>query len=327
MIPIDLQGLLTPRDPAHPSGDDLAYRPDFVELMQLAAGTPEVEYGSMRLAATEPPWAEIETRAGTLLTESRDLRLATLLARALLARHGIEGLAAGLGLIAGLLRLDWEGVHPRLDPEDALDPTERINILLELSAPAFLTRLGATPVIELPLLGRLTLTALTPEAGADGGRGGLTQESLAAALRDAEPALVDAAAQRLVDCLTAAQSIEHSVNTCTACAHSLSLAPLADALEPALGLLCQGGRHAPAAVAEASDTVAGIGGGITSRADIARQIDRICDYYRQHEPASPVPILLQRARRLLDMDFLEIMADLAPNALPDIQALSGPPRD
>jgi type VI secretion system protein ImpA len=326
-LPIELQALLAPRHPDNPAGEDLTYRPDFIELMQRAAGTPEVEYGTMRVAAAEPPWVDIETQALQLLGESRDLRLAILLARARLARHGLAGFAGALGLISELIRLDWQELHPRLDPEDNLDPTERLNILAELNAPAFLVRLGEAPVIELPLLGTLGLAIFQPRQQEGQNGDGLSAESIAAALHNADPAGLAHAGQTVTDCLARVQSIESTLHERTGLVGSLSLAALADVLQPALTCLRQ--ETGTETFAPTAGHAAATGGPlptaeISSRADIARLLDLICDYYRRQEPASPVPILLQRARRLLEMDFLEVMADLAPGALPDIRILSGP---
>lgn len=52
---------------------------------------------------------------------------------------------------------------------------------------------------------------------------------------------------------------------------------------------------------------------IRSRQDVTAAIDAMCDYFRTHEPASPVPLLLQRAKRLTSMNFIELMHELAPN--------------
>jgi type VI secretion system protein ImpA len=41
-----------------------------------------------------------------------------------------------------------------------------------------------------------------------------------------------------------------------------------------------------------------------------RVLDSVCSYYRQAEPGSPVPFLLQRARKLATMDFIQAMQEL-----------------
>ena len=38
-------------------------------------------------------------------------------------------------------------------------------------------------------------------------------------------------------------------------------------------------------------------------------LDQIIDYYRDHEPSSPVPLLLLRAKRLMDLSFLDLVND------------------
>jgi type VI secretion system protein ImpA len=66
------------------------------------------------------------------------------------------------------------------------------------------------------------------------------------------------------------------------------------------------------------------GGPISTREDVRRALDEICDYYRKHEPSSPIPILLERAARLISKDFREVIQDLAPDGLAAIDVLRGP---
>jgi type VI secretion system protein ImpA len=42
-----------------------------------------------------------------------------------------------------------------------------------------------------------------------------------------------------------------------------------------------------------------------------------------NEPASPVPLLLKRALRLVEKNFFEIMQDLAPDSVAQIKLISG----
>lgn len=52
-------------------------------------------------------------------------------------------------------------------------------------------------------------------------------------------------------------------------------------------------------------------------------LDLICDYYARCEPSSPVPLLLKRAKRLVFMDFIEIIKDLAPDGLSQVELIRG----
>jgi type VI secretion system protein ImpA len=64
-------------------------------------------------------------------------------------------------------------------------------------------------------------------------------------------------------------------------------------------------------------------GQIKSRDDVVRAIDQICAYYERAEPSSPVPLLLRRAKRLATMSFVQIMKDMAPDAMNQIENIGG----
>ena len=54
-----------------------------------------------------------------------------------------------------------------------------------------------------------------------------------------------------------------------------------------------------------------------------RTLKLICDYYARSEPSSPVPLLLKRAQRLATGSFLDILRDLAPDALTQVEKVLG----
>ena len=53
-------------------------------------------------------------------------------------------------------------------------------------------------------------------------------------------------------------------------------------------------------------------------------LQKICDYYAANEPSSPVPILLQRARKLVGLDFLALLDNLTPSGKSAVDPLVGP---
>jgi type VI secretion system protein ImpA len=77
------------------------------------------------------------------------------------------------------------------------------------------------------------------------------------------------------------------------------------------GVADAGSEAAPAAAADGPR----IAGRVESREDVIRALDAIADYYRRREPASPVPVALQRAREWVNLDFLSLIEDIAPGAL------------
>ena len=74
----------------------------------------------------------------------------------------------------------------------------------------------------------------------------------------------------------------------------------------------------PASGAEAHST-----GELKTRSEVVGALDQVLDYYRTQEPSSPVPLIVARTKRLVPMNFVELVADLAPSSLEEIQRISG----
>jgi type VI secretion system protein ImpA len=64
-------------------------------------------------------------------------------------------------------------------------------------------------------------------------------------------------------------------------------------------------------------------GRLRTRADAKRALEQISAFLERTEPGHPAPIFVRRAVRLLEMDFLQIIAELAPDALPRVHDLGG----
>jgi len=67
-------------------------------------------------------------------------------------------------------------------------------------------------------------------------------------------------------------------------------------------------KHAPAPEAEPTDPAPDI----TSRAEVASWLRGVDEYFRLREPASPIPLLLSRAKAYLDKDFGALISELMP---------------
>jgi type VI secretion system protein ImpA len=136
------------------------------------------------------------------------------------------------------------------------------------------------------------------------------------------------------------QKIESEVTTQVGAASAASLLPLVAVLKDAEKILTPqlarrgvspGGKAEAKeeAVAAAGTAAAGpaagfaVDGEIGSRDDVIRVLDRICEYYERHEPSSPLPMLLRRAKRLATMSFLDILRELAPDGVAQAEALGG----
>src|SRR5947207_2381665 len=128
MATIDVDALLGPTSADPPCGPDLEYDRDFVELERMAQGKPERQLGEVVTPAEPPEWKQVGQQARALMGRTKDLRVAAHLTKALLRTAGLAGFADGMHLVRGLIERYWDGVHPRLDPDDN-DPTMRVNAL------------------------------------------------------------------------------------------------------------------------------------------------------------------------------------------------------
>ena len=85
------------------------------------------------------------------------------------------------------------------------------------------------------------------------------------------------------------------------------------------------GPAQPATAARAGGVSIAALGPINTRADAMRLLDLVVEYYERNEPASPLPLLLSRARRLAGKGFLDLLRDLAPDGLSQAEKIAGPP--
>ena len=322
-------------------GDNLEYDPAFLALDQAAAARAERVVGDSVLAAEEPDWDRVGEQALALLQRTRDLRVAVHLATAWSRQQGWTGWADGLRLVQGLLQQQWAQVHPQLDAEDDDDPTARVNAVLALADPVgALGRLRTLPFVQSPRLGRFALRelrladgSLKPAAGAEPAPG---MDEIDACCLDCTPDMLAASAGAARQSLLAARAIDQWLGDQLGAA-APDLKPLLDDLatldrylQPrwqARGGGAAGDGDAAADAATAGTavdaTAAAHGKGIESADDVRRRLDEICEYYARCEPSSPVPLLLQRARRLVGGDFLALMRELAPGGIDELERVVG----
>jgi len=80
-----------------------------------------------------------------------------------------------------------------------------------------------------------------------------------------------------------------------------------------------GEGEAAAQGAAASGTV----GAIRSRQDAIRALDAVTTFFENTEPSSPVPMFVERAKRLIAKNFLDVVQDIVPDALNAAKAAGG----
>lgn len=326
-----------------PAGDDLEFDAAFGALDRAVQGKSEQQYGDTLIAAEEPDWHEVEERAEAMLRRTRDLRVLGHLGVAALHLHGLAGFAPILDGIATVLERHWDVVHPRLDPEDDNDPTLRSNALLVLADPGRVLRpLRDLPLIVSPRVGRISWRDIARATGAievDEGADRLSEASVRAAFADADPARVAVLRSATLQCIAAANAIPAAFDERAGYGTGPDLAELIKLLSeirrdldrygatpPADGEAPAVDGLAPAAGAPvAPSRMAGVAslGPVTSRSDALHLLDLVCGYYTRFEPSSPLPLLITRARGLADKNFIDILRDIAPDALGQAQLVVG----
>lgn len=79
----------------------------------------------------------------------------------------------------------------------------------------------------------------------------------------------------------------------------------------------------PQTVAVATTNGSGATGVVNSRTDVENCLDGIIAFYERTEPSSPIPHLARRMRRMVPMDFLELMEEVAPSGMKEFRNVAG----
>jgi type VI secretion system protein ImpA len=62
---------------------------------------------------------------------------------------------------------------------------------------------------------------------------------------------------------------------------------------------------------------------VDTRQDAVRAIELVCAYLERSEPTNPAQLLLRRAARVIDKNFLQLVRELAPDAVKDVARIMG----
>ena len=342
MASIDVEKLLQEVSADSPCGSDMEYEPEFQELERSTQYRGEQMIGEAVVEATEPNWRDVQRAATGLFSKTKDLRIAVYLTRAVLHTEGFAGFNAGLSLIKGLIEQYWDTVHPLLDPEDNNDPTFRVNTVSALNdAETFLRGVRSAPVVSARGIGQFSIRDIDMAKGilqpANAEETVPELGVIDAAFMQAEVADLQATFDAVKQARDNLAAIEKIFTEKVSAAQSPNMAEINKLLhhignELGEQLNRRGVTDAEAAGVAGEESgeatmggkpAAPISGAIQSREDVIRMLDKICDFYKQHEPSHPLPILLQRAKRLVRKDFMEILKDIAPDALKQAELLQG----
>jgi type VI secretion system protein ImpA len=312
-----------------PCGPDLETDNEFLELSKALAGKPETQFSE----AVAPDYRAARAIAEALFGRTRDLRIAISWTRAALRLDGVPALLQGLRLMQGLLENFGDRLHPVADPDDG-SFYARVNALALLREPsALLGDLRQAVLLTDRVVGKVRVRAVEIALGTLTARA--DEEALS---RDqvlqlfASYADTPVLREQLEHAAQAVRTLSTLLSAQLGPADAPDLAPLTTMLAGVLSLLPQDAAavEGDAAAAPPTDAAgaparagAAMSGGVHSRADAIRAIDMVCEYLERSEPTNPAPLLLRRAKRLINQNFLQLMKDLAPDALAQVAGIMG----
>ncbi len=330
-----------------PSGPNLEYDPRYLEMMRLSESHPEVQYGATIVAAQSPDWEKLLQSCLAVAEQTRDLRLGVLLVESLCRTHQWLGLAHGLELLHSWVTQLWDTIHPQWDEDH--DPTERLNCLSDLvHEERMIQAILHTPLTVHRTFGPATLRDYLAIAQTSTAyKAKFSADELEQILAEQDPNERETHLKHLRRCQVAAESIERFlvqqfgstqwsgqrlmdlIARAEQCLKERIVPVVALATTPEHVIAMESSEAqvtttepvVPTPHLETAAMTRGADVGtetrtstrILSRSDATQAIDSICSYFEANEPASPVPLLLQRAKRLIPMSFIEILRELAPN--------------
>jgi len=294
---------------------------------------PDPEDRERESAKAKPPieWDRLRDGALHALRQTKDLRLLAYLGTALLRTDGLPAFSRTLTTASQWIETYWAQVYPLVD-EDAMARRNALNCFADPMA--VVDRIWRLPLVTSRQHGRFSLRDFDIATG-----------QLVAGATEAKPderAMREAFKELSVDDLTA---LEQSVAGATAALNSIDarmrgeggpdvapdfaplltqFAKLSRIYREQLGMRTEtvgGGEAGAAAGGTAAATVAV--GAIQSRQDAIRALDAVAEFFRRNEPSSPIPMFVERAKRLVAKDFLQVLADIAPDALAVARSAGG----
>jgi type VI secretion system protein ImpA len=307
---------------------------DLEDTQLLASFDAFRVFGNDTPLRPEIDWREIRDQAASALSQSRDLRLLAHLATATLRVDGLPAFCELLPVAERWLTERWALVFPRVD-EDAVLRKNALNCFADRMA--VIDPLRRAPIATHRQLGTFSLRDIELANGqlSPGENDSEVPSSaqIEATLAGSSVAELAALAEKLA---LAAAALKKSAAVMQEQAGFQSapdfeplqrpLARIHTLLTEHLATRVETSPAAPPGQSNSSGQAGGattVAGEIASRQDAIRALDAISAFFRKNEPSSPVPLLLDRAKRLVSKSFLEVLEDIAPESLTQVRQLGG----
>ena len=321
-----------------PCGEDLEYDPVFQQMEVMMQTTDEQEFGDTIIPGTGPDWKGVDKQVDDLIDRTRDLRVLTYGALADLNLKGFKVFSESLLSLNTCLETFWDSIYPALDEDDNNDATMRYNCLQILNDRELVcNEIENATLIEIRGVGQFSLHSIELAEGKVKPVGDEEVHDISliqGAFGDADTDAMLALGEGVGGAISELKRTAELWSQLAPDSPSMSIDNSLKALDEIYDSI---NRYAPEAAAavygeeesedgqeeQAPMKGAPISGAINDRTDVVRMLDKLCEYYSVHEPSSPIPLLLRRAQRLVPKSFVEILEDLAPDGVTQVQVISG----
>jgi type VI secretion system protein ImpA len=293
---------------------------------------PDTDDEDKEAAKSKPPleWSRIQSDALEALGKSKDLRLLAYLGTAVLRTEGLASFSTTLTIASQWLEAFWPQLYPLLD-EDAIARRNALNCFADPMA--VVDRVWRLPLVESRQHGRFGLRDIELARGQamPGPLEGKPDEgAIQAAFAEMSMEALSALDRSVADAMAALNAIDARMRSEGGPDVAPDFAPLSTQLAKLNRFLreqVESRNPTPGAAGAGANGQAGgtafVVGGIASRQDAIRALDAVAEYFRRNEPSSPIPLFVERAKRLVAKDFLEVLADIAPDALAVARSAGG----
>jgi type VI secretion system protein ImpA len=338
-------GLLRPLSEADPCGQNLEDTPALAAFDAYQLFGQQTAIGTRRAGQKEdepptpPDWNDVLEKSTATLATSKDLRVLAYFGAAQLWTGGLVPFCETLRVAAGWLDSWFDAVYPRTD-EDIYFRTNALNNFNDRLA--IVDPLRRAPLVLNRSTGPISLRQIELAAGVvpvtkqdaiPTKEGEINAAFAAAPLADLR-AEVDAVKKALdslaqIDAkMLAAGGLDATPNF-DGRGDKEKLVSLRHQLkrihEIVRGQIAARPDAAPSESEAGADGAAapGVVGAIRTRQDAIRALDAVTTFFENTEPSSPVPLFIERAKRLIAKNFLDVLQDIVPDALNAAKAAGG----
>jgi type VI secretion system protein ImpA len=331
---------IAPIAPDTPCGAELEYDPEFVVLTSAVLARMEAQYGDF-VGMPEPiNWTDIDRDCRRLMMRSKDMRVAVIFTRCRTRLAGASGLAEGLSLLAGWLDTYAVVIHPQpgVDDDPGAAQQIRANALQALTdADGLLTDVREI-VLARASATHLQVRDVERAFASPRPKDALAPESVIRQIEDLR--------SRQPDLLLGFDSALASLQSIDAWGHEHlgAHAPNLSVFLRLVGHIVNAGERViesrapeapadeiPQVVSQDAEPIPTVGVGpeesvlvgqqvVSASAPLDRRLalERIREarlWFEQHEPSSPIPLLLRRAEQFVGKPYIETVKAIPPDLI------------